>query len=278
MEETGRSKPNRGPIRISSLFLIFPWIPWVPWLFSAADVTAQEVDVPREYTYRVVNSYPHDPEAFTQGLIFHRGALYESTGGHRESRLRRVELETGRVLQEHRLADTLFAEGLALSGDRLVQLTWRAGRGLVYDADSLAPVGEFGYSGEGWGLAYDGQHLLMSDGTDVLRVLEPRGFGEVGRLQVTDRGRALTNLNELEYVEGSIYANVWHSDRIALISRATGAVQGWLDLSGLLPLAFRTDEIDVLNGIAYDAVGQRLFVTGKRWPRIFEIELVPVPR
>ena len=226
------------------------------------------------YTYRVIASHPHDPDAFTQGLLFADGKLYESTGGYGQSTLRIVDLTSGRVLRERRLPDNRFGEGLALSGGRLHQLTWKAGIGSIHDVSNLAAVGEFRYEGEGWGLAANADSLVMSNGSAELCFLDPTTLTEVRRHQVRDGTEPVTGLNELEYVEGDLYANVWPSDRIAIINPANGQVRGWLDLTGLLPLVFRTPRTDVLNGIAYDAAGKRLFVTGKHWPRLFQIEVI----
>lgn len=232
---------------------------------------------PPVHTYRVVNAWPHDRGAFTQGLVFDRDTLLESTGGYGRSALRRVELHSGRVLAERRLPPHLFGEGLARAGDTLVQLTWRAGRAFLYDPETLAPTGSVEYPGEGWGLAFDGEHLVMSDGSAYLRFLALPGLTEVRRLEVRDRGVPVERLNELEYVEGMIYANVWFDERIAVICPRSGDVEAWIDLSGILPLPFRRSEQEVLNGIAYDAGTGRLFVTGKSWPRLFEIEVRPGP-
>lgn len=223
------------------------------------------------YTYRVVNAYPHDPEAFTQGLTFEDGFLYEGTGRYGHSSLRKVALATGEVLQIHELADTFFGEGITIYGDTIIQLTWRANTGFVYDKATLEVLRQFLYPAEGWGLTTDGQHLIISDGTATLRFLDPETFQETDRLQVRDRGRPVTRLNELEYVQGEVYANVWKTDRIARIDPTTGRVTGWVDLDGLLDGSAKPD---VLNGIAYDAANDRLFVTGKLWPKLFEIELV----
>ncbi|MCZ0941892.1 MAG: glutaminyl-peptide cyclotransferase [Gammaproteobacteria bacterium] len=225
------------------------------------------------YTYRVIASHPHDPEAFTQGLLFADGKLYESTGGYGTSSLRILDLASGRVLRERRLPDDRFGEGLALSAGRLHQLTWKAGIGFIHEVSTLTPIGEFRYRGEGWGLAASADSLVMSDGSAELRFLDPATLTEVRRLPVRDGTEPVTGLNELEFVEGALYANVWPSDRIAIINPANGQVRGWLDLTGLLPLVFRTPRTDVLNGIAYDAAGKRLFVTGKHWPRLFQIEV-----
>ncbi len=229
---------------------------------------------PAEYGYRVVESFPHDPDAFTQGLLFRDGRLFESTGGYGTSTLREVDLETGRVLRERRLGEGLFGEGLALVRDRLVQLTWREGVGFVYDARTLRTVGSFAYEGEGWGLTSDGERVVMSDGTATLRFLDPATFEESGRIQVTGPEGPVAGLNELELVGGVLYANVWRTDRIAMIDPENGRLRGWLDLAGILPVVFRRETTAELNGIAHDPATGRLFVTGKRWPRLFEIELV----
>jgi glutamine cyclotransferase len=234
---------------------------------------------PRNYGYRIVKSYPHDPSAYTQGLIFVDGALYESTGLEGRSSLRKVDLETGRPVQQYAVLSQYFAEGLTNWGANLIQLTYQTQTGFVYERATLKLKSSFPYTGEGWGLTHDGKRLIMSDGTSTLRFWDPVTFRESGRLAVRDRGQPLKDLNELEYVQGEIYANVWHTDRIARISPATGEVTGWIDLKNLLkpgeiaagPLAREA----VLNGIAYDASKDRLFVTGKLWPRLFEIKLVP---
>lgn len=232
---------------------------------------------PAVHSYRVVNAYPHDRGAFTQGLVFDGGTLLESTGGYGRSTLRRVEVETGRVVAERRLPSQFFGEGLARAGNTLVQLTWRAGRAFLYDPETLDLTGSFEYPGEGWGLTFDGEHLVMSDGSADLRYISLPDFAEVRRLEVRDRGSPLKRLNELEYVEGRIYANVWFDERIAVISPESGEVEAWIDLGGILPLAFRRNREEVLNGIAYDPRTERLFVTGKGWPRLFEIEVVSGP-
>ena len=228
--------------------------------------------------YRVAHRYPHDPSAFTEGLFFRDGQLYESTGYEGRSFIRREALETGRVLQERPLDARYFGEGIVSLGDRLYQLTWQGHVGFVYDLKTFEPRGEFSYPGEGWALTTDGRRLIMSDGTADIRFLDPASLAETGRLHVTDGGRPLERINELEWVRGEIYANVWMTDRIARIDPATGVVRGWIDLSGLLGAPHgegRSGEPDVLNGIAYDAKGDRLFVTGKNWPWLYEIKLVP---
>jgi len=226
------------------------------------------------YSYKAVNSYPHDPNAFTQGLVFENGVLYEGTGLRGRSTLRRVELETGDILQVRELPARFFGEGVTVYGNKVVQLTWQSNVGFVYDKDSFDLLQEFDYPTEGWGITHDGKHLIMSDGTSTLNFLDPETFQEVGRIEVCDNDGPVTGLNELEYVEGEIYANVWPTDRIARIAPQTGRVIGWIELKGLLGPEERSEPIDVLNGIAYDAKNGRLFVTGKLWPRLFEIELI----
>lgn len=221
--------------------------------------------------YNVVNMYPHDPRAFTQGLSFDRGVLVEGTGRRGHSTVRKVDLSTGKILQMRRLPDAFFGEGVTVLGDRIVQLTWQSQVGFVYDRETLAIQGIFKYSTEGWGLTYDGRWLIMSDGSSWLYFLDPGTFQVARRVEVRDEGAAVTRLNELEYVHGEIYANVWQTDRVARISAETGRVIAWVDLAGLLKAEHRTQPVDVLNGIAYDAEGERLFVTGKLWPLLFEI-------
>lgn len=225
------------------------------------------------YGYRVVNVYPHDRQAYTQGLIWCDGFLYEGTGLHGASSLRKVHLDTGRVVEKHSLDWQYFGEGITEWGGRLLQLTWNSNLGFIYDRSGLKVRGTFRYPGEGWGLTHDRDRLIMSDGTATLRLLDPKTLRETGRLNVQSGGVPLKDLNELEFVRGEIFANVYQTDLLARISPQTGAVTGWIDLRGLLPEADRRIPVDVLNGIAYDAGGNRLFVTGKLWPKLFEIEL-----
>lgn len=227
--------------------------------------------------YRVVAAYPHDRGAYTQGLVYVDGALYESTGQYGRSRLRRVDLATGRVLEEVALADRYFGEGLAAVGDRLFQLTWRAGKVFVYGLRTLDRLAELEREGQGWGLAYDGEHLILSDGSERLYFLDPGTLAERRRVRVHDASGTVRNLNELEHVDGNIYANVWQSERIARISPRDGRVTGWIDLAGLLSPMERRADTDVLNGIAYLPASGHLLVTGKHWPRLFEIALDPAP-
>jgi glutaminyl-peptide cyclotransferase len=224
--------------------------------------------------YRVVHAYPHDPDAYTQGLIFRDGVLYESTGRNGKSTLRKVKLETGAVLQQRTVDAAHFAEGLAEWKGRLFQLTWQSNVAFVYDLATFNLVKTLRFSGEGWGLAASPEGLILSDGTADLRVLEPDSFRELRRVTVRDGGQAIDQLNELEFVRGEVWANVWHTNRIARIAPRTGRVVGWIDLSGLMGM-YRLDPEAVLNGIAFDAASGRLFVTGKLWPKLFEIQVVP---
>ena len=229
-----------------------------------------------KYGYTVVRSYPHDPKAFTQGLEFFDGFLYEGTGQKGRSGVRKVEIETGKVVQEERLHAQYFGEGITVSQGKLFQLTWQDRTGFVYDARTLKFIRNFSYFGEGWGLAHDAQSLVMSDGTSNLRFLETTRFQERRRLKVTDAGVPIERLNELEYVRGEIWANVWETDFIVRISPKDGRVLGWIDLKGLQSgPAVKLPPDAVLNGIAYDAQKDRIFVTGKMWPRLFEIRIKP---
>jgi glutamine cyclotransferase len=225
--------------------------------------------------YKVVHAYPHDPDAFTQGLIFVDGYLYESTGRNGKSSIRKVDLATGHVLRRYDLSDKYFGEGLTNWGSDLVQLTWQSGLGFVYNRSTFAYKRTFQYPGEGWGLTHDDKYLILSDGTPVLRFLDPHSFAETKRITVTDEtGHPVSNINELEYVHGEIYANIWVTDKIVRISPRTGKILGLIDLSGLRNEVQLADADSVLNGIAYDASSGRLFVTGKLWPKLFEIRLV----
>jgi glutamine cyclotransferase len=226
------------------------------------------------YSYNIVNTYPHDRDAFTEGLVFEDGFLYEGTGLYGDSSLRKVELETGAVLQIYELPAEFFGEGITIYGDKIVQLTWKSHVGFVYDEDSFESLQEFNYLTEGWGITHDGTRLIMSDGTSTLHFLDPQTFEEISQLEVFDNNGPINRLNELEYIQGEIYANIWQTDRIARISPETGRVVGWVDLEGLLTAEDRSEPVDVLNGIAYDAGTDHLFVTGKLWPKLFEIKLI----
>ena len=230
--------------------------------------------------YTVVRSFPHDPSAYTEGLFYLDGYLYESTGTVGASSVRKVELDSGKVLQQTPTPWPDYGEGIAAWKDHLIQLTWQDHEGFLFDLATLTPRARFAYPGEGWSLTTDGTRLLMSDGTPTLRILDPDTLQQVGRIDVTADGKPLANLNELEWVKGELYANVWLTDRIARIDPASGRVVGWIDLAGLgpAPETLADPGNDVLNGIAYDAAHDRLFVTGKRWPRVYEIRLAPPAR
>ena len=234
---------------------------------------SKKVPVP-VYGYEVVHTWPHDRGAFTQGLIFQDGNLLESTGQVGRSSLRRVEVETGKLLQKVDVLPPYFAEGITLLKGKIYQLTWQQQVGFIYEAGTFEKIGEFHYAGEGWGLANDGQSLILSDGSDRIRFLDPANFEVRKTIAVVDGRSAINELNELEYVQGEIYANIWHANRIARIDPQSGSVVGWIDMTGILALGEVSDEEAVLNGIAYDETNRRLFVTGKLWPKLFEIRLI----
>jgi glutaminyl-peptide cyclotransferase len=225
------------------------------------------------YGFEIVRVYPHDPAAFTQGLVFRNGELLESTGRY-PSTVRRVRLEDGVVLQQRELDEEYFGEGLTAVGDRVLTLTWKGGKGFIWDPTTLEPEGQFAYAGEGWGLTHDATRLILSDGTAALRFLDPATLVETGQVPVTLQGRAVSRINELEWIEGEVFANLWQTDYILRINPLTGAITGIIDLTELMPDRSGLDPTDaVLNGIAWDPVGRRLFVTGKNWPKLFEIRL-----
>jgi glutamine cyclotransferase len=248
-------------------------------LVGAVAASTAESSIPdRAVSYQIVHTYPHDPKAFTQGLIYVDGHLYESTGLNGRSSLRMVDLSTGQVLQKYDLPEEYFGEGLTDWGSNLIELTWKAHKGFVYDRFSFSLQRTFHYEGEGWGLTHDDTQLIMSDGTSYLRFLDPKTFREVRRIHVADEtGHSIENLNELEYVHGEIYANIWETDKIVRISPGTGKVLGWIDLSGIINKSELESSDAVLNGIAYDRAGDRLFVTGKLWPKVFEIKITAHP-
>lgn len=230
------------------------------------------------YDYTVINTYPHDPNAFTQGLVYLDGIFYEGTGLYGRSSLRKVALDTGQVLQQHDLDETFFGEGIAVLGDEIYQLTWQNGVGFIYDRETFAEKRRFSYTTEGWGLTHDGEHLIMSDGTPIIYFRDPATLEEVRRITVTVSGEPVMRLNELEYIDGKILANVWQTDYMLRIDPATGVVDGIYDFTGLLaqaPPSTSTTAPDVLNGVAYDRENDRFFVTGKLWPALFEVELHP---
>ena len=247
---------------------------------SASDaplMMSEDARPPIVLEYEVVKTWPHDRGAFTQGLIYRDGFLYESTGLNGRSSLRKVKLETGEVMQHETVANEYFAEGLTDWKDRLIQITWQSKLGFTYDLKTFKPEGQFHYEGEGWGITHDIKRLIMSDGTSTLRFLDPETFKQSGTLDVTYQGKPLANLNELEFVRGRILANVWQSNSIVVIDPASGRVTAQIDLPSVLSTEDRAVAVDVLNGIAYDPKHDRLFITGKLWPKIFEIKLKPTP-
>ncbi len=240
----------------------------------AARLVSAQTSTP-EYGYRVVHSYPHDPLAFTEGLFYLDGFLYESTGLKGASSIRKVKIETGEVVQKYDLPANYFGEGIIIWKDRMIQLTWQSQIGFIHDLKTFRVTSTFYYPGEGWALTQDGKRIIMDDGTPQLRFWDPESLAELGRLTVTDHGMPVENLNELEWVKGQVYANIWGTNRIARIDPVNGRVVGWIDLTGLLKAEeVNADSDAVLNGIAYDAKHDRLFVTGKKWPKVFEIRLV----
>jgi glutamine cyclotransferase len=248
-----------------ALFLSLPVL--LPAVASAALPT---------YDFKVVRSYPHDTQAFTEGLLYRDGVLYESTGLNGKSSIRKVDLASGKVLQSKDIPPQYFGEGLTDWGDTLVGLTWQTQTGFIFDLKTFELKSQFAYPGEGWGLAHNGKELIMSDGTATLRFLDPKTFLEVRRVKATADGIAVDQLNELEVVEGEIYANIWHTNTIARIDPATGKILGWIDFSKLYPEAGKGQNGEnVMNGIAYDAEKKRLFVTGKLWPKIYEVKITP---
>ncbi|MDQ5987148.1 MAG: hypothetical protein CSYNP_02885 [Syntrophus sp. SKADARSKE-3] len=258
--------PKRG-LFLGAVLLIY--------LILAPQVNAQTPITGKTpvYRYQVIRTYPHDRQAFTQGLVFIDGALYEGTGLHGRSSLRKVDLATGRILKQIDLSPAYFGEGITIFGDRIIQITWQSQTGFVYDKKSFRLLRQFHYPHEGWGITHDGKRLLISDGTSVIHCLSPKDFHETGRLEVRDDRGPVTGLNELEYVKGELYANIWQTDLVAIINPRTGRVKAWLNLEGLLR---KEDALvaDVMNGIAYDAAKDRLFVTGKLWPKLFEIKVI----
>jgi glutamine cyclotransferase len=247
----------------------------IPHLSSDSNgPSVPETESPSVFTFAVINTYPHDASSFTQGLVYADSLFYESTGHFGASAVRKIDPITGAVLKVRNLSSAFFGEGLTLFQNKIYQITWQARTCFVYDKDTFDIVGQFTYSTEGWGLTHDGTNLVMSDGTATLYFRDPTTFAEISRLQVTDNTGPIKNLNELEYIKGAIYANVWLTDRIAKIDPETGHVISWLDLTNLLPQNQRRNSNAVLNGIAYDRDGDRMFVTGKWWPTVFEIQWV----
>jgi glutamine cyclotransferase len=259
-----------GPL-VKSVIVIL-WIGFLSFFCQLFDSAQAQVQSGITSECEVVNVYPHDPNAFTQGLLFKDGFLFESTGQWGQSTLRRVELG-GRILQLHKLPDFYFGEGITIWKDKIIQLTWKSRLGLVYDLKTFKISGRFRLPSDGWGLTEDGENLIMSDGTSTLYFLDPETYRQTRRLSVADRGAPVQNINELEYVKGEIYANIWQTELIARISPQDGGVLGWIDIKALVPGENQSRPVDVANGIAYDEARDRLFVTGKLWPTLYEIRI-----
>ncbi len=260
-----------GCLSLAVLASTFSCYPIPRAVDNEPQITPQSAPI---YTFTIVNTYSHDRDAFTQGLAWENGILYEGTGSYGKSSLRKVDLKTGKVLQVRVLPSEYFGEGITIFRDSVIQLTWQSNKGFVYDKNSFEVLRDFTYATEGWGITHDGKRLIMSDGTSTLYFLDANTFGPAGHIQVYHNDMPVDGLNELEYVDGQIYANIWRTDNIAMIDPHSGRVTGWIDLSGLLPPQINSTPVDVLNGIAYDDVNGRLFVTGKLWPQLFEIQLV----
>ena len=254
-----------GLLTLTGVFFIYH--------YSNLEASANSNVIP-VYSYKVVNTYPHDRSAFTEGLVFEDGVLYEGTGLRGYSNLRRVKLETGEILQICELLPQFFGEGVTIYGDKIIRLTWQSNIGFVYDKYSFKLLQEFNYPDEGWGITHDGKHLIVSDGTSTLHFLNPDTFEEISQIEVSANNIPVTRINELEYIQGEIYANIWLTELIARIDPLSGQVIGWIDLKGILSPEDDSEAVDVLNGIAYDPKNSRLFVTGKFWPKLFEIELI----
>jgi glutaminyl-peptide cyclotransferase len=279
-----KRKPSRAAISaialivaVGATLVILASMRSEPASQSTSAVGNQESAAPNkrahQVSYEVVNSYPHDPTSFTQGLVWADGGFYESIGQYGQSKLRRLEFPSGKVLKQIRLDPELFAEGLAQVDTRLIQLSWQSHRGFVYDKDTFRLLQEFTYHTEGWGLTFDGKNLILSDGSSDLFYLDPQTFKPVKKLAITMNGQPVPELNELEFIDGEIWSNVWQTDLILRINQSTGQVTSFLNLKGILAPSDRKGSENVLNGIAYDAEQKRIFVTGKLWPRIFEIKL-----
>ena len=268
-----RMKMIKSVFLSTAIFLALASFALVPSLAAYNAVNKTQSSPVPVYGYKIINVYPHDKTAFTEGLVYDGKTLYESTGLYDNSTLRQVDLTTGQILKQHRLPDDFFGEGLTLWKDQLIQLTWQSGIGFVYDKKSFNQTRSFSYSREGWGITSDGQRLIMSDGSDTLYFLNPETFEDIGSIRVKDNGNTVNRLNDLQYIKGKVYANVYLTSRIVIISPETGEVTGWIDLQGLVDREDQLGNIDVLNGITYEEDKDLLIVTGKFWPELFEIQI-----
>lgn len=249
---------------------------WKDSLFQSTSVSLKLKSniAPKKYSYKVIKSFNHDPDAYTQGLVYMDGFIYEGTGRNGSSSIRKVELETGKIIQSVNMDQKHFGEGIALFNNKIYQLTWTSGVGFEYDLNTFKQIRTFDFSTQGWGLTTNGKDLIMSDGSNVIHYMEPENFGELKRIEVYDNNGPVDQLNELEYINGDLYANVYQTDKIVIINPETGMVKGEIDFKGLLKASDRTNSVDVLNGIAWDETGKRLFVTGKLWPKLYHVEIV----
>jgi glutamine cyclotransferase len=263
-----------GKLCLFALAIAIIFSPLFDSPFKSVSVAANETNKTTLYGYKIVNTFSHDPEAFTQGLFLEDGILYESTGLKGKSTVKKIDLKTGKVIKSRNMQDKFFGEGLTIVNDKIIQITWRSKTGFVYDKDSLEILRTFSYKTQGWGITYDGKYLILSDGSDILYFMDPKSFVIVGKLEVYDEKGKVSNLNELEYINGEIYANIWGKELIARIDPKTGHINSWIDLTGILTPEDRKGKEDVLNGIAYNSENNTLLVTGKFWPKIFEIEII----
>lgn len=257
----------------SKNYILIPLSVLVLFFIYSCDNPTSAVDKDGPGGFKIINTYPHNPESFTQGLIYHDGSIYESTGRYGKSSLLKVEIKTGEAEKVHKLSDHLFGEGITLLNGKIYQLTWRAKKGIIYNAESFNVEGFFNYPFEGWGITNDGENLIISNGTQYIYFYNPDKFEQVRKIRVKDKGEQVSLVNELEFIEGKIYANIWRSDKIISIDPGTGKVLRWYDLSGLRNHLNGAGRLDVLNGIAYDSMSGNIFVTGKLWPKLFEINL-----
>jgi glutamine cyclotransferase len=264
---------TRRRLGTAALLAVLHW--WIPLERLAAETGPQASEDIPTLSYTLVKTWPHDRGAFTEGLVFWEGLLIESTGLNGHSTLRKVDLETGLVRQEIKLPEQYFGEGIAVLDGKIFQLTWQSHRGFIYDLKSMKPEGEFSFTGEGWGLTTDGRSLIMTDGTNRIRFLDPATFQVTRTIDVFAHGQPVEKLNELEYVKGELYANVWQTEFVLRIDPANGRILDAIDFVGILPPADHAGDTDVMNGIAYDARDDRLFVTGKNWPKLFEVKVKP---
>lgn len=280
MPKNSSAKSSNQPLSGAKMLYRYGWLALILMCGGACAFamwpTKSMPNLPaKQYGYEVVQEFPHDTGAFTQGLVYHDGILLEGTGKYEQSTLRKVELETGKVLKSIDLPPKVFGEGITLWGDKVVQLSWKNRLIFIWDVDSFDLVGRYRFPGEAWGVTHDGNELIVSNGSEFLLFMDPQSMRVKRRVKVLDQGRPIEKLNELEFINGEVWANIWYDERIVRIDPQTGRVVAWVDLTGLLPLEERKNRREsVLNGIAYDAKENRLFVTGKEWPKLFEIRLV----